>query len=83
LNHLERIRKAQLEDPCLSKVISYTLQGWPDNIAEEDTFGLLPYWAARSHYSVVDSSLLTYGGRIVIPCSMRKEILSRIHDDGH
>ena len=82
-NQLERIRKAQLEDPCLSKVISYTLQGWPDNIAEEDTFGLLPYWAARSHLSVVDSSLLTYGGRIVIPCSMRKEMLSRIHDDGH
>ena len=82
-NKLERIRKTQLEDPCLSRVISFTLQGWPDNVAEDDTFGLLPYWAARRHLSVVDTSLLIYRGRIVILHSMQKEMHSRIHDDGH
>ena len=80
---IDQIKCGQLQDPCLSKVISYTLQGWPEDFVQEDRVGLAPYWAARSHLSVIDSSLLVYGSRLVIPMPMRKDILSRIHDDGH
>ena len=82
-NRLENIKFEQLRDTCLNKVISYTLQGWQEEYSQEDTLGLAPYWAARSHLSGTESSLLTYGSRIVIPLNMRREILSRIHDDGH
>ena len=80
---IDLIKRNQLQDPCLSKVILYTLQGWPENYSQEDTLRLAPYWAERSHLSVIDSSLLTQASSIVIPVNMRKEILSRIHDDGH
>lgn len=82
-SRVDGIKLEQLKDPCLSKVISYTLQGWPEDYSQENSLGLAPFWAARSHLSVIDSSLLTYGSRIVIPGDMRKEILSKIHDDGH
>ena len=82
-NKLETIKLEQLKDPCLSKVISYTLQGWPEEGISQDAAGLSPYWAARSQLSVTDSTMLTYGSRVVIPTRMRQEILSRLHDDGH
>ena len=82
-NRLDNVKFEQLRDMCLNKVISYTLQGWPEEYSQEDTLGLAPYWADRSHLSVIESSLLTYGSRIVIPLNIRREILSRIHDGGH
>ena len=57
-------------------VISCTLQGWPEEYSQEDTLGLAPYFGARSHLSIIESSLLIYGSRIVIPLNMRREILS-------
>ena len=60
LNRLENIKFEQLRDTCLNKVISYTLQGWPEEYSQEDTLGLAPYWEARSHLSVIESSLFTY-----------------------
>ena len=80
-NQLQRIKEEQLKDNELKQVIELTLQGWPISLEEE--LVLSPYWAARSYLSVAEGSLLIYNDRIVIPKSMRCEILNRIHSDGH
>ena len=41
------------------------------------------YWAARSHLIVVDGTLLLFDDRIVMPCNIRKEMLTGIHSDDH
>ena len=80
-NQLQRIKEEQMNDQELKRVIELTLQGWPDNLGEE--MSLSPYWAARSYLSIVDSSLLLYNDRIVIPKALQSEMLHRIHSDGH
>ena len=79
-NQLQRIKEEQMNDHELKCVTEFTLQGWPDILGKEF---LSPYWAARSYLSVVDSLLLLYNKRIVIPKALRSEILHRIYSDGH
>ena len=79
---MKRIKEEQLKDKELSSVINCTLNGWgpalgiPIEISSK-------YWAARSHLSVVDGTLLVFDDRIAIPCNLRKDMLTRIHTDGH
>ena len=82
-NQLQRIKEEQLKDDELKRVIELTLHGWSGSLEEEIV--LSPYWAARSYLNIADGSLLLYNDRIVIPKSMRCEILTRIHSDsdGH
>lgn len=73
-------RKKTPKDVALQAAIQYTINGWPENktevqLAARDLFVL------RNELSVCDG-LLIRGDRIVIPYSMRDEILERIHD-GH
>ena len=51
--------------------------GWPDKARDVQPH-LKPYWAFRDELSIEDSLLLK-GGRIIIPRTMRGEILGRIH----
>lgn len=76
----EEIRRATSSDPTLQSAIVYTLTGWPkyDRDVPETLKSL---YAHRASLSVTDG-LLTFQSRIVIPSSLRPEILDRIHD-GH
>ena len=80
-NQLQRIKEEQAKDKDLSLVSEYVLNGWPEVIGNDD--GLSKYWAARGYLSVVDGGLLLYNDRLVIPESLRKEMLIRIHSEGH
>ncbi|XP_033760776.1 uncharacterized protein K02A2.6-like [Pecten maximus] len=52
-------------------------KGWPDTKSEVCTEAK-PYWDSRDQLSVLDS-IVYKGSRIVIPPSMRKEMLNLIH----
>lgn len=76
---LEQIRLHQQEDETCRLLISYCLDGWPDR---SQLHGIInQYWPFHSEITVVDGILL-YGCRIIIPSSLRLEILDRLHE-GH
>ena len=76
---LQQIIEAQEEDPVCRQIKTYCSEGWPDKHSVNDT--IKPYWSSRGKLTVVQNILLK-GTRIVIPLSMRLEILDKIHE-GH
>ena len=79
LNRLQQIRDAQKTHEECSLLRAYCLQGWPPYMPHQPL--LRPYWENRSHLTIVDD-LLLYDDRILIPRSMRLQILDCIHT-GH
>ena len=77
---LGQIRRATTDDEELHMAIQFTQHGWP-KYAQDVPIGLRPLYEARNHLSIAEE-LLVYDDRIVVPKSMRQEILDRIHD-GH
>ena len=75
---MQEIIRNQHNDEFLSRVIAYTMRGWPEDVDSD----LVDYFGIRGEFSVI-SDLLIRGNRIVIPVSLRQGILSRIHNDGH
>ena len=78
-HRLEEIREAQHDDEVCAKIREYTLGGWPDR--HKVCSSLKPYLPYASEFTVQDG-LLMKGDRIIIPASMRLEMLERIHH-GH
>ena len=77
---LRQIKEETQQDVSLRTAINYTVMGWPTYkqdvmLAARDLFDF------RNELSLYDGLLLR-GDKTVIPYSMRKEILDRIHD-GH
>ena len=78
--YLDRIREETKRDINLQTALEYTKTGWPEykqdvQLAARDLF------AVRGELSCVND-LLVKGDRLVIPFSMRLEVLSKIHE-GH
>ena len=65
-----------MNDPVLAKAMKYTVQGWP--ATNEVPTELRCMFSVRNNLSVVDD-LLFYMNRLVIPASMREEIMNRMH----
>ena len=77
---LRQLKEETQQDVSLRTAINYTVMGWPTYkqdvmLAARDLFDF------RNELSLYDGLFLR-GDKIVIPYSMRKEILDRIHD-GH
>ncbi len=76
------IAKATQKDHVLSRVLEFTRNGWPNELDEHSkSIGLEPYFHRKTELSVEDNCLL-WGRRVIIPQSLRKRILSELHD-GH
>ena len=71
---LTKIAAETSQDPMLNKVIRCLDNEWPKNSCKQ-------YYPFRDELSVVNGILLK-ANRIVVPVSMRNEMLERIHD-GH
>ena len=80
LEKIEQIKFATASDPQLSRVLNYTVSGWP-RYAKDVPEEIRQYYAVRGELSVVDGKIV-YHNRLVIPSSLRSEVLERIHD-GH
>ena len=70
------IRTATQRDPTLSKVKRYVLRGWPEEIPK----ALQTYHSKIAELSVEDGFLI-WGGRVVIPPSLRGKIKVELHKE--
>ncbi|UYV65287.1 K02A2.6-like [Cordylochernes scorpioides] len=75
----ERLLK-QKEDSLCSQVANYCTGGWPKNKKEVDP-EIRGYWQFQDDLTY-QNGLLLRGQRILIPRSMRKDILEKLHQ-GH
>ena len=76
---LQQLAEKQKDDPVCSAVRQYCQTKWPDRVHLPPVIG--PYWYARQYLSVA-GDLLLKGQRIVIPGSLRDDMLDILHQ-GH
>ncbi|CAM1332833.1 Uncharacterised protein r2_g4209 [Pycnogonum litorale] len=76
---LSQLREAQHEDAVCLKLMEYVQHGWPEK--SDISVSLMPFFQFASEYSIQEG-LLMKNQRILIPTSMRLEVLDRPHD-GH
>uniref|UniRef100_A0A3B5QZY7 Gypsy retrotransposon integrase-like protein 1 n=1 Tax=Xiphophorus maculatus TaxID=8083 RepID=A0A3B5QZY7_XIPMA len=76
---LREIQRHQDSDSILKRLKKFCVEGWPDKFSIEK--GFQPYLPFSGELTV-QNGLLLYGSRIVIPASLRKDILSKLHE-GH
>ena len=74
---IKRIKEETKKDIVLQAAVKYTTEGWPQ-YKEDVQLAARPYYALRGELSVYDGLLLR-GSRIVIPESLRKEMLEKVH----
>ena len=77
---LDQIREETKKKINLKTALEYTVTGWP-TYKQDVKLAARDFFAISGELSVCNG-LLVKGDRIVIPYTMRKEILERIHD-GH
>ena len=77
---LLQYQKAQDEDRLCCLIRKHCKEGWPQKRNTENE--LTPFWKARGNLTTDQNGLLLYGSRIVVPKSLRRETLSKIHN-GH
>ncbi|UYV62758.1 K02A2.6-like [Cordylochernes scorpioides] len=77
---LLEISRKQKEDSLCSQLAKYCLSGWPKNKREVDP-ALRGYWQFQEDLTY-QNGLLLRGQRILIPKSLRKDILEKLHQ-GH
>ncbi|UYV76881.1 LAMA2 [Cordylochernes scorpioides] len=73
---LTKIFEAQLEDMTLKAVVNYLEKGWPDK--KKMSQALLSCWHVKDELGV-QNGLLMRSCRLVIPASMKLEILDKLH----
>ena len=74
----ELFKEESRKDESLSEVISLTQEGWPN---ERSQCAVLckQYWNIRGELCVVDG-VLYKGEKVVLPKSLRKAMLQKIHE---
>ena len=75
---LERIRAAADRDPEYAALREAILHGFPEHRHEAPP-AVRPYWGVRSMLAL-DSGLIVYGPRLVIPARLRRDVLNRLHE---
>lgn len=76
---LKRIQHEQEADFICNKLKEYTLNQWPRKESAPKEIG--PYYPFSENISVAEGYVL-YNSRLVIPPTLQREILNRIHE-GH
>ena len=76
---LEQIRQHQRNDKACQQITEFCQSGWPDKKSLSVT--VRPYFPIAAEFSV-EGGLLMRGSRIVIPPTLHKELLDKIHE-GH
>ena len=86
INHLPASRErlcqysdAQLADPVCTAIMEYCRNGWPERHKIEPS--LKPYWKVQGE-PTIHYSLLLFQKRIVVPASLQRETLLKLHQ-GH
>jgi hypothetical protein len=81
--HIERgpadatqVRQATRRDPVLSRVVDFVLSGWPSRSPGDD---FQPWWTRRDELTV-ESGVLLWGTRVIVPERLRSQILDLLHE---
>lgn len=75
---LEEIRRELKKDEILSTVMYYVQHGWPEH--KRSLSGpIIKFWPERGSLTV-QNDLLLKGSRLVVPVTLRKDILRYLHD---
>ena len=77
---LEEIKEATANDPSLKELKDMIKSGWPETKSHA-LASIQFYWNVRDELSEVEGGILK-NDRILVPSSIRKELLQRIHQ-GH
>ena len=86
VHHLIRITPAKMQevkdettkDHTLQLLSRQVMQSWPDNVKKVDS-AVKPYWSLKYVISVEDG-LVLLGSRLIVPESLRGNILQQIHE---
>ena len=76
---LERVKQEQEHDEVCKQIREYCRNSWPEKYVLAGA--ICPYYSVRAEITV-ENGLLLRGNRLLIPASMRLEILDKIHT-GH
>ncbi len=74
---MARLKRATSEDESLQQLRTTVLSGWPET-KQEVPIKAREYWHCREEISEIDGILLK-NERIIIPSSLRPEMLEKIH----
>ena len=74
----QQVKYYTARDPCLSQVLSFVQNGWPDQVSEES---LKPYWRRRSELSIQFGCIM-WGYRVIVPPQGQTTVLQELHG-GH
>ena len=77
---LVKYREEQTKDPACFTLIQYCEHGWPQ-LKSQLSSAVEPYWEHRGSLNM-GNGLLLYNHCIVIPSSLQKETMEKIHE-GH
>ena len=75
-----KMKEAQEEtakDSCLMRIARYVNEGWPKRI-DQVPVDAKPYWPYKKELSMTNGMLLK-DKRLIIPVSIRKEVLKQLH----
>ena len=78
-DRLEELRSQQQQDEVTKQLITYCSDGWPEK--SHLPTPLKAYWQERGDLTV-QQGLLMKGNRLVIPVSIRLDVLDKLHE-GH
>ena len=70
----EQLKHATQTDPMLSRVLEYTLKGWPEQAPPE----FRAFHVRRNEITVEDGCLL-WGIRVIVPAKLRGLVLEELH----
>ena len=76
-SRLEEIKQGTLTDHELQALKTVILEGWPDN-RRRCPNTIVQYWSIRQDLSTHDD-LIFKGSRIVIPTTLRDDVLKGLH----
>ena len=75
---VKHVQVATRRDPVLSKVVTYIMSGWPDQVYEE----FKPYYSRREEIGI-QSGCLMWGIRVILPKSLQQQVLQALHENHH
>jgi transposase InsO family protein len=75
---LKEFREATINDPVLQKLKDTTIHGWPDE-SQHVPPEVRPYFTFRDEITY-EEQLLFKGSRLIVPSTMRTDMLQRIHE---
>ena len=75
MSHMHQIKTHTRDDPILSKVMCYTMSGWP-SVVDPD---LVPF-KTRRYELCLEQGCILWGTRVIIPMALQKMVLLEIHE---